>query len=143
MHRFWASGEDAGHATEGVASNSDLRPLGGLGRLVLRVSNWTRFRGPSSKRTENPIQSGRVRKQLKYICFPAVLETASRRVPRPRICSRKPLAEWFSARKPCWQGFPHSRPSPIGLSVPLLLGAHLSLDLELKLIQLSCLRQLH
>ena len=22
-----------------------------------------------------------------------------------RNCSRKPLAEWFSARKPCWQGF--------------------------------------
>lgn len=56
------------------------------------------------------------------ICFPAVLGTALQPVPRPRICSRKPLAEWFGARKPCWQGFPHSRPSPIGLSVPLLLG---------------------
>jgi hypothetical protein len=26
-----------------VDSNSDLHPLGDLGRLVLRVSNWTRF----------------------------------------------------------------------------------------------------
>src|SRR4051812_26358202 len=58
------------------------------------------------------------------ICFPAVLGTALQRAPRPRICSRKPLAEWFGAQKTCWQGFPHSRPSPIGLSVPLLLGPH-------------------
>src|SRR3954467_8173449 len=40
-------------------------PLGDLGRLVLRASNWTRFRASGSIRTENAVQQSR-RKTLKF-----------------------------------------------------------------------------